>query len=130
MSDPFSPELLARLRDDARRLAARSASHQGEIRKHLVAAEANLEHVRTAWSEHSAFTPAGSLSQALRAQVTRSYAEVDAAQRLCVSAGENQSAAERLVTDLGGQPKQLHAAPAYSSLTITRTAASFCRCCW
>ncbi len=111
MTDSFSPQLLARLRDDARRLAVRSASHQGDTRKHLNAAESNLDQVRAAWSEHSAFTPAGSLSQALRAQVTHSYAEVDAAQRLCLTAGENQSDAERLVTDLDGQPRPLQVAP-------------------
>jgi CheY-like chemotaxis protein len=112
MTDPFSPELLARLRDDAGRLAARSASHDGEMRKHLEAAEANLEEVRTAWSDHAAFAPSGSLTQALRAQMTHSYAEVDAAQRLCLSTRENRAAAERLMTDLGGQARKPHVAPA------------------
>ena len=103
MADPFSPEQLARLRDDAHRLAARTAQHQGYARKHLEAAEANLDEIRTAWSDHGAFTPAGSLSQALRTQMVHSYAEVDSARQLCASAGENQKAAERLVSDLGGR---------------------------
>jgi hypothetical protein len=101
MADPFSPEQLARLRDDANRLAARSAQHEGFVRKHLESAEANLDEMRTAWSDHGAFTPAGSLSQALRTQMVHTYAEVDSAHRLCVGANENHQAAERLVTDLG-----------------------------
>jgi CheY-like chemotaxis protein len=109
MANPFPPLLLARLRDDARRLVARSASHEGEIRKHLAAAEANLEQVRAVWSEHGAIT---SVSQALSAQLTHSYAEVDAAQRLYLTAGENHSAAERLLTDLGGESNPQHAASA------------------
>jgi CheY-like chemotaxis protein len=94
-------EQLARLRDDARRLAGYSATHEGEVRKHLISAEANLELLRTAWSDHAAHTPAGALSQALRSQVTHCYAEVNSAQRLCVAAGENQDAAERLMVRLG-----------------------------
>ena len=101
MTDLFSVEQLARLRDDARRLAARSSQHEGSVRRHLEAAETNLDQMRTAWSDHGAFTPAGSLSQALRAQMTHTYAEVEAMHRLCVSAGENQQATERLVVDLG-----------------------------
>src|SRR5204862_5241358 len=94
------------------RLAGRSATNEGEGRKHLEAAEANPDPVRTGWSDHGAFTPAGSLSQALRAQMAHSYAEVDSASRLCVSAGENQAAAERLVTDLGGPSVARRANPA------------------
>lgn len=94
-------EQLARLRDDARRLAGRAAVHEGEVRKHLTAAETNLDLLRAAWSDHAAYTPADALSKALRSQVTHSYAEVNSAQRLCVSAGENQEAAERLVGRLG-----------------------------
>ena len=112
MAQTLSAEQLARIRDDARRLAVRSAEHRRETRKYLEAAEANLELVRSAWSDHSGFTPAGSLSQALRAQVTHSYSEVASAQRLCSSAGENQAGAERLLTDLGGEAKKLHVAPA------------------
>ena len=59
MADTFSPEHLARLRDDARRLATRSISHEGEMRSHLVAAEANLDQFRTALTEHGAAMPAG-----------------------------------------------------------------------
>ena len=103
MADFFSAEQLARLRDDARRLAVRSSQHEDSVRKHLEAAEANLEQVRLAWSDHSAFTPAGSLSQALRTQMAHSYAEVDAAQRLSAGANENHQAADRLATDLGGR---------------------------
>jgi CheY-like chemotaxis protein len=112
MADPFSPEHLARLRDDALRLAARSAQHEGFVREHLQAAEANLDEMRTAWSDHGAFTPAGSLSQALRAQMVHTYSEVDAAHRLCVGAAENQRAAERLVADLGGRADSHHVTPA------------------
>ena len=82
------------------------------MRKHLGAVEVNLEQARSTWSNHAAFAPAGSLSQALRAQVTHSYAEVDAAQRLCLSAGENRAAAERLLTDLGGEARPSRVAPA------------------
>jgi CheY-like chemotaxis protein len=103
MSAPFSPEHLARLRDDARRLAMRSASYEIEIRKHLEAAEANLDELRSVWLEHGASVPAGYLSQTIRGQMTHGYAEVDAAQRLCASAAENHASARRLVTDLGGQ---------------------------
>ena len=109
MADSFSAEQLARLRDDARRLAVSSSQHEESVRRHLEAAEANLERVRIAWSDHSALTPAGSLSQALRRQMAYSYAEVDAAQRLCTDANENQQAAERLVTDLGGRIDGHHA---------------------
>jgi len=112
VADPFSPEHLARLRDDARRLATRSVSHDGEMRRHLVAAEANLDELRTAWAEHSASVLAGFPSQMLRTQMAHSYAEVDSAQRLCASADENQVSARRLVTDLGAQAKDLHATPA------------------
>lgn len=112
MADPFSPEHLARLRDDANRLAARSAQHEGFVRKHLESAEANLDAMRTAWSDHGAFTPAGSLSQALRTQMVHTYAEVDSAHRLCVSANENQQAADRLVTDLGGRADARRVTPA------------------
>jgi len=112
MADTFSPEHLARLRDDARRLATRSISHEGEMRSHLVAAEANLDQFRTALTEHGAAMPAGFASQILRAQMAHSYAEVDSAQRLCASAGENQVSAKRLVTDLGAQAKDVNATPA------------------
>jgi CheY-like chemotaxis protein len=112
MTDTFSPEHLSRLRDDARRLAHRAAEHEGGVRRHLEEAEANLDAVRTAWSDHGAFTPAGSLSQALRSQMVHSYAEVDAAHKLCVSAGENQQAAARLVTDLGARADGHHVNPA------------------
>jgi CheY-like chemotaxis protein len=112
MADPFSPEHLARLRDDARRLATRSVNHEGELRSHLVAAEANLDQLRTAWSEQGASIAAGFLSQVLRAQIAHSYAEVDSAQRLCVGAVENQVSAKRLVADLGAQTKDVHATPA------------------
>jgi len=112
MSDFFSIEQLARLRDDARRLASRAGVHEGDVRKHLEVAETNLDQMRTAWSDHGAFTPAGSLSQALRAQMVHSYAEVDAAHRLCVTATENHQAAERLATDLGGRAARHHISPA------------------
>jgi CheY-like chemotaxis protein len=112
MADPFSPELLARLRSDARRLAARSADHESEARKHLHAAQTNLDQVRTAWSQHGASTPTGVLSQALRAQMAHSYVEVDAAQHLCESADENRLSAKRLVTDLGGEIGEVRAATA------------------
>jgi len=112
MADPFSPEHLARLRDDALRLAARTAEHDRSVRRHLEAAEGNLDRMRTTWSDHGAFTPAGSLSQALRAQMAHTYAEVDSAQQLCVGAGENQQAAERLVADLGGRADARHITPA------------------
>lgn len=112
MANSISPQQLARLRNDARRLAVRSAEHEGQMRKHLEVVEANLEQARSTWSNHAAFTPAGSLSQALRAQVTHCYAEVDISQRLCLSAGENQAAAERLLTDLGGEARKSHVAPA------------------
>lgn len=109
MADTFSPEHLARLRDDARRLVTRSISHEGEMRSHLVAAEANLDQFRTAWTEHGASMPAGVVSQMLRAQMAHSYAEVDSAQRLYASAGENQVSAKRLVTDLGAQAMDVNA---------------------
>jgi CheY-like chemotaxis protein len=112
MADSFSLEQLARLRDDARRLALRAAQHEDSVRRHLEAAEANLDQVRTAWSDHGAFTPAGSLSQALRTQMVHSYVEVDAAQQLCVTATENQQAAERLVTDLGARSNGKQVTPA------------------
>jgi len=97
----FPSAQLARIRDDARRLASRAGEHENETRKHLAGAEANLNLVRTAWSDHAAFTTANALSQALRDQVTHSYAEVNAAQRLCAAAGENHEAAARLVARLG-----------------------------
>ena len=112
MADPFSPEHLARLRDDARRIATRSASHEGEMRRHLEAAEANLDHLRTEWLEHGTSVLAGFLSQAVRGQLTHGYAQVDAAQRLCVSAAENHASAKRLVTDLGGEARDARATPA------------------
>ena len=90
----------------------RSASHESEIRKHLEAAEANLDEIRTAWSEHGASIPAGSLTQTLRTQMAHSYAEVDSAQRLCAIAGENQVSARRLVTDLGGKTGDVFTMPA------------------
>lgn len=79
------------------------------MRSHLVAAEANLDQFRTAWTEHGASMPAGVVSQMLRAQMAHSYAEVDSAQRLYASAGENQVSAKRLVTDLGAQAMDVNA---------------------
>jgi len=112
MADSFSPELLARLRDDARRLATSSANYEGEVRKHLEAAEANLDQLRTGWLEHGASVPSGYLTQALRGQMTYGYAEVDAAQRLCESAGESHASAKRLAADLGGDARDPRATPA------------------
>jgi CheY-like chemotaxis protein len=112
MVDTFSPEHLARLRDDARRLTTRSVSHEDELRGHLVAAEANLDQLRTAWSEHGASIPTGFLSQVLRRQMAHSYSEVESAQRLRASAVENQASAQRLATDLGAPAKDVHVTPA------------------
>lgn len=82
------------------------------MRKHLEAAEANLDQLRTVWLEHGTSVPAGYLSQALRGQMTHGYAEVDAAQRLCASAGESHASAKRLMMDLGGEARDPRAASA------------------
>jgi CheY-like chemotaxis protein len=69
---PF-PQNLADIRDAARRLAASSAAHEGDVRRYLEEAEA-----------------AGDTTVA------------DAVRRLCVSARTTQLAVEQLVLDLGG----------------------------
>jgi len=100
---PFTLEHVARLRDAARRLVERAALTEAHVRALLAKVELDLSQSESALSHKFEVTQTSldRLLSALRAQVVRSTAGVDAARRLCLHARENHLAAGRLATELG-----------------------------
>lgn len=100
---PFSLDHLARLRDAARRLVERAALTEAHVRALLAKVEFDLSQSETALAGKFEVTQTSldRLLSALRAQVVRSTAGVDAARRICLHARENQLAASRLASELG-----------------------------
>jgi CheY-like chemotaxis protein len=100
---PFTLDHVARLRDAARRLVERAALTEAHVRALLAKVELDLGQSETALANKFEVTQTSldRLLSALRAQVVRSTASVDAARRLCLHARENHLSASRLATELG-----------------------------
>ena len=105
---PFTLDHLARLRDAARRLVERAALTEAHVRALLTKVELDLTQSETALSGKFEVTQTSldRLLSALRAQVVRSSAGVDAVRRVCLHARENHLAAGRLVSELGDRSER------------------------
>jgi CheY-like chemotaxis protein len=102
MSLPFSFEQLARIRDDARRLAARAAEHERELAAVVRTAETDVRQAEAAQSHALAGTEvtAVELQRLLAAHVSRAVESTVAARRASVSAHEQHVTARRLLSRL------------------------------
>ena len=99
MSISFSSEQLARIRDNARCLAARAADHEHQLEAFVRTAETDVRHAKAALSDAVEITP-DEMQRLNAASVTRATESVEAADRACVSACEQHITAQRLLSRL------------------------------
>ena len=102
MSISYSTEQLARIRDDARQLAARATDHHVDLEAAVRTAESGLRHAEAALSDASGGVERteAELRRLLSAQVRRASESTHAARRACASAHEQQVTAGRLLSRL------------------------------
>jgi CheY-like chemotaxis protein len=102
MSLPFNPDQLARIRDDARRLADRTRDQEQQLDRLIATAAEGVSLARAALSHPLDVTQdcVDRLLETVHSQLQRSAASVDVVRRLSVTAREEHVAADRLLSDL------------------------------
>jgi len=99
MSSPFSSQDLARVRDEARRLAGRAGDHEGHLEGLVRAADADVREAEADLS-HALHTDAITVAEVQRlcsAHLQRSIESAEAARRACINARTQHVTACRLL---------------------------------
>lgn len=119
MTPPLPIEQLERLRSGSQRLAEQAAANEHDLLQLLKTVQFDLRALEAARAVAARAPDAALLlSDALRAQVSRLFANVAETQRLCLQARQHQLATDRLVKDLHGSADGSRARRAHAVLVV------------